>query len=137
MYYILEIIVKGSTCFFYVSSALNEIFKCVYVIFCTTLISTVSLSNLFFAATPRDSKGRSISLSGSSGNLSSTWQSTDISTNSSGQAVIKTKLQLVDLAGSECVGMYLNFSTLNSFTLLDVFFIFQNYGGFNVLDYPF
>lgn len=55
--------------------------------------------------TPRDLKQRSISLSGSSGNLNSMWQSTDISTNASGQAVIKTKLQLVDLAGSECVGM--------------------------------
>ncbi|VDI70068.1 kinesin family member 25 [Mytilus galloprovincialis] len=56
--------------------------------------------------TPRDSKGRSSSLS-SSGSMpsGSMWQSNDISTNSAGQAVIKTKLQLVDLAGSECVGM--------------------------------
>ncbi|CAC5376241.1 KIF25 [Mytilus coruscus] len=56
--------------------------------------------------TPRDSKGRSSSLS-SSGSMpsGSMWQSNDFSTNSAGQAVIKTKLQLVDLAGSECVGM--------------------------------
>lgn len=62
-----------------------------------------------FVATPRDNnKGRSTSLSASASMPANMWQSNEITTNSAGHAVIKTKLQLVDLAGSECVGRYLS-----------------------------
>lgn len=76
-----------------------------------------SLYNIFdndfvvFVATPRENnKGRSTSLSASAtlpANMANMWQSNEVTTNSAGHAVIKTKLQLVDLAGSECVGRYL------------------------------
>jgi hypothetical protein len=65
-----------------------------------------------FIATPRENnKGRSTSLSASASmpsNMANMWQSNEITTNSAGYAVIKTKLQLVDLAGSECVGKFLS-----------------------------
>lgn len=73
-------------------------------------LTVISKAPSFFSktseTTPRDNnKGRSTSLSASASMPANMWQSNEITTNSAGHAVIKTKLQLVDLAGSECVGM--------------------------------
>lgn len=76
-------------------------------------LTVISKAPSFFSktseTTPRENnKGRSTSLSASAtlpANMANMWQSNEVTTNSAGHAVIKTKLQLVDLAGSECVGM--------------------------------